>query len=74
MPSSRQRAAISSWHLPTTSFAGSGSLRPDLVLIERVFLPHLVFEIGEQLGGTLFGRAFHNLLALADEPLQVLAL
>src|SRR5262245_66490134 len=48
-------------------------LLPYGIVIEREFAPHLVFEIGEQLGRALLGRGFENPLALANEPLQVFA-
>src|SRR5262245_52056550 len=47
---------------------------PNLVLIERELLAHLVLEVSDQLGRALLGGALEHLLALANEPLQVLAL
>ena len=51
-----------------------GRRRPDGVIVERVLCRDLVLEVGQQIGGALFGGRFLDLLALPDEALQVLAL
>jgi hypothetical protein len=49
-------------------------LRPNLVLIERVLRPHLIFEVGQYLRRALLRRRFQDFFALADQALEVLAL
>ena len=48
-------------------------LGPDRVIIEPKLATHLVLEVGEQLGAALPGSGFENLLALTDQPQQILA-
>jgi hypothetical protein len=53
---------------------GVHRLLPYGIVIEREFGAHLVLEVGEQFRAALLRRRFENLLALLNEPPQIIAL
>src|SRR5260221_478902 len=59
---------------PGNAVGDLDGLLPYDVLIERVFLAHVVFELVKQFLRALLGMGFQDLLSLPNETLQILAL